>query len=72
MLKENLDNDTRIGHKTHVAMTDVRIITAAVLIPSTNGFKSMKNTENMRFPEDGIVNSFVEMKLRASKKGINT
>lgn len=43
----------------------------AILIPSIAGFKSMKNTENMPFMEEGAINSFAEMKLQTSKKRIN-
>jgi len=41
------------------------------LIPSTDKFKNIKNTKNVLFREEGAMNSFVEMKLRASKKRIN-
>lgn len=42
----------------------------SILIPSIDGFKNMKNMENVPFSVEGAMNSFIEMKLNASKKRI--
>lgn len=43
----------------------------SILIPSIYGFKNMKDMEKLPLLVEGAMNSFVEMKLHASKKRIN-